>query len=156
MLSSLITKLAHVSLGKMHPRSLKLSLVLMFVTVAAGLVIRFAHLGLPPFVVKYGGSMLWASMIYWVSSTLLPRCRLLPIGLISGILATAVEFAKLYHQPALDAFRLTLPGILLLGRIFSVWDIVAYWLAIGVGLLIDALIRRKQRPWETRPTASTA
>jgi hypothetical protein len=115
----------------------------MFLTVAAGLAIRFAPLGLPHFVVKYGGSMLWALMIYWIVSTLLPARRFLPVALLSGAIATAVEFAKLCHTPALDAFRLTLPGILLLGRFFSVWDIVAYWLAIAMGALIDgALIRQ--------------
>lgn len=114
---------------------------MMSVSVAAGLAIRFAHLGLPPFVVKYGGSTLWALMIYWILSTLLPSWRLIPIAVLSGTLATAVEFAKLYHQPALDAFRLTLPGILLLGRIFSVWDIVAYWLAIAVVTAVDKRLR---------------
>ena len=52
------------------------------------------------------------------------------------------EFFKLFHAPALDAFRLTLPGILLLGRIFSVWDIVAYWLAICIAALGDLAMRR--------------
>jgi hypothetical protein len=77
--------------------------------------------------------MLWALMIYWVISALLPSMHILSVALLSVILATAVEFFKLYHSPALDAFRLTIPGILLLGRIFSGWDIVAYWLAICVG-----------------------
>jgi len=43
--------------------------------------------------------------------------------------------------PWLDAFRLTLPDILLLGRIFSGWDILVYWVAIGVGALLDARVR---------------
>jgi len=126
----------------MPPRPFALSLALMLGTIAAGLAIRFGHLGLPPFIVKYGGSMLWALMIYWISSTLLPAWRLDSIALFSGTLATAVEFAKLYHQPMLDAFRLTLPGILLLGRIFSVSDIVAYWLAIVIGVAADAGMRK--------------
>jgi hypothetical protein len=117
----------------------------MFLTVIAGLAIRFAPLGLPHFVVKYGGSMLWALMIYWIVSTLVSARRLLPVGLLAGAIATTVEFAKLYHSPALDAFRLTLPGILLLGRFFSVWDIVAYWFAISIGVLIDNGIRSADR-----------
>jgi hypothetical protein len=47
----------------------------------------------------------------------------------------------LYHSPELDAFRLTLPGILLLGRFFSAWDILAYWSAIAAGVLLDRRIR---------------
>jgi hypothetical protein len=104
---------------------------------------RFAPLGLPQFVVKYGGSMLWALMIYWIVSALLPRWqRLLSVAMLAAAIATAVEFLKLYHSTALDAFRHTLPGILLLGRIFSVWDILAYWLAISAGVLADSALRR--------------
>jgi len=94
-------------------------------------------------VVKYGGSTLWALMVYWIVSTLLPSWRLPAVALLTGVLATAVEFVKLYHSPGLDAFRLTLPGVLLLGRFFSVWDIVAYWLAIVAGALVDQRIRRR-------------
>jgi hypothetical protein len=122
-----------------------LTLALMVVTVAAGLTIRFAPLGLPPFIVKYGGSTMWALMAYWIVSTLLPSRRLLTVVLLTGTLATAVEFVKLYHSPILDAFRLTLPGIVLLGRFFSAWDIVAYWLAISVGALVDRGLRPVER-----------
>jgi carbon starvation protein CstA len=116
----------------------------MLVTAVAGLTVRFAPVGLPPFIVKYGGSMLWALMIYWIVSTLLPSWRLLA-ALLAGALATAVEFIKLIHSPLLDAFRLTFPGIVLLGRVFSGWDIVAYWLAISLGAFADRGIRSAQR-----------
>ena len=125
----------------MHPRSMALSLVLMAVTMITGLVVRFVHFGLPPVVVKYGGSMLWALMIYWIVSTLLPSVRLCSVALLTAGITTAVEFFKLFHAPALDAFRLTIPGILLLGRFFSAWDILAYWIAIVAGVLLDRRIR---------------
>jgi hypothetical protein len=121
----------------MAPRSLTHSLALCFITIAAGLTFRLVPLGLPAFVVKYAGSTLWAVMIYWIVSTLLPTWRVPMVAVISGGIATAVEFFKLYHSPGTDAFRLTLPGILLLGRYFSVWDIVAYWIAIAAGALAD-------------------
>jgi hypothetical protein len=119
------------------PRSLLASFALLIATVRAGLAIRFAPLGLPPFLVKYGGSALYAMMLYWVISTILPSRRFLNAALLAGALATAIEFFKLVHTPALDTFRLTLPGVLLLGRFFSVWDIAAYWLAIAAGALAD-------------------
>jgi hypothetical protein len=56
-------------------------------------------------------------------------------------MATAIEFLKLFHSPPLDAFRHTLAGILLLGRFFSVWDLIAYWLAISIGALVDRRLR---------------
>ncbi|HLJ85203.1 MAG TPA: DUF2809 domain-containing protein [Candidatus Angelobacter sp.] len=129
----------------MRYRPLRVSLALITITMVAGLLVRFARLGLPPGVIKYGGSTLWALMLYWIVSALLPSLRLRTIALLTGVLATAVEFVKLYHSPDLDAFRLTLPGVLLLGRFFSVWDIVAYWLAIVAGAVVDQRIRLHQR-----------
>ena len=127
----------------MSSRSIRLSVALMFATIAVGLLIRFARLGLPYPVVKYGGSMLWALMIYWIVSTLAPPLNLTVATLIAGALATAIEFLKLYRTPTLDAFRLTLPGIILLGRFFSTRDIAAYWFAILCGTLIDVRLRSR-------------
>jgi hypothetical protein len=126
----------------MTPRPLSRSFALVLVTVAAGLVVRLVPLGLPGFFVKYAGSMLWALMMYWIVSTLLGSTRLLTVAFISGAIGTAVEFLKLYHSPGLDAFRLTLPGILLLGRYFSVRDILAYWIAIFAGAALDSWVLR--------------
>jgi hypothetical protein len=126
----------------MKARPVLLSLRLMLLTIAAGLAVRFARVGLPARVVKYGGSALWALMIYWVVSTLAPRLRVDAAVLLSGLIATAVEFFKLYRSPGVDAFRLTLPGILLLGRYFSGWDIGAYWIAIVAGGVVDWRTRR--------------
>jgi hypothetical protein len=69
----------------------------------------------------------------------------LPVALLAGVLATTVEVFKLYHAPARDAFRLSLSGILLLGRIFSVWEIIAYWLAISAGAFLDYWCHRALR-----------
>jgi hypothetical protein len=129
----------------MKPRTLRSSLALFLATVMAGLAVRMAPLGLPAVVVKYGGSMLWAVMIYWIVSAALARWRLPVVGLIAVAIATAVEFFKLYHSPAMDAFRLTLPGMILLGRYFSVRDIGAYWVAIGLAAWLDGGIRRMER-----------
>lgn len=121
------------------------SVALIAVTVAAGLAVRMAPLGLPAFVVKYGGSALWAVMIYWIASTLLPRWRLTTVAGMSGVVATAVECFKLYRSPGMDAFRLTLPGMLLLGRHFSGCDILAYWIAICGGAMLDRALRGTKR-----------
>ena len=130
----------------MPARSLASSAAIILVTIAAGLAVRFVPLGLPPSLVKYGGSTLWALMIYWIVSTVFSWWRLSAVALVAGVVATAVEFLKLYRSPGLDAFRLTLPGILLLGRYFSIWDILAYWLAILAGALMDRAIRADPRP----------
>jgi hypothetical protein len=117
------------------------SLALVVVTIVAGIGVRFLRLGLPASVVKYGGSMLWAATIYWVASTGFGRMRVVVVALIAGSVATAVEFFKLYRSPEVDSFRGTLPGILLLGRYFSWWDMVAYWVAVVAAAALDRALR---------------
>jgi hypothetical protein len=119
----------------------------MLATVIGGLTVRFAPLGLPRSIVKYGGSTLWALMIYWVVSTLLPSWRIHTVALLAATSATLVEFVKLYHSAQLDAFRHTLAGVVLLGQFFSVWDLIAYWLAISIGALLDWRLRSTERPF---------
>ena len=113
--------------------------------IAAGLALRRFGLGvgLPASIVKYGGSVLWATMVFFLTSILasiaglrLPRWR---IASISAVIAVSVELFRLVHAPWLDAFRLTLAGALLLGRIFSRWDMIAYGAGIILGMLLDRL-----------------
>ena len=127
-----------------RPRAFTLSLLLMLSTMAGGLIIRFAPLGLPSALMKYGGSTLWALMLYWSVSTVYSSWATSRLVCMAGVLATTVELVKLYRSPWLDAFRLTLPGALLLGRFFSVWDLVAYWSAIMIGALLDQSINRAE------------
>lgn len=128
----------------MRRRPPVLSAILIAGTIAAGVTLRRTQLGLPSMIVKYGGSILWAMMIYWIVSSLRSAWRLRAVA-AAILLATAIELLKLYHAPALDAFRLTLPGTLLLGRIFSWWDLLAYWLAIVACAFVD---------WRLRPRGS--
>jgi uncharacterized protein DUF2809 len=130
----------------MRPRPLTISIALLFATILSGLLIRFAPLGMPPLLVKYGGSALWAVSIYWLVSTLLPNMRVEGAAAITAAIATTVEFFKLYHSPPVDSFRLTLPGVLLLGRFFSLWDLLAYYVAICVAGSLDQSLRNSLPP----------
>ena len=114
----------------------------MAATILAGLILRFAPLHLPYFLWKYGGSALWAITVYWLLASLLPRVRPLMLAILATLISLAVEFSRLIPSPALDAFRLTLAGKLLLGRIFSPRNIVAYWLAILAIAIVDTLAVR--------------
>ena len=113
----------------------------MATTIAAGLSVRFVHLGLPFLVVKFGGSALWAVAIYFLSSTIFGAWPVRWNVALSGIIGTAIEFLKLYQAPWLDAFRGTLPGIVILGRIFNWRDIVLYWVAIFFAAGLDHWLR---------------
>jgi uncharacterized membrane protein YcgQ (UPF0703/DUF1980 family) len=114
------------------------------VTIIAGLTIRLAPLGLPNTLTKYGGSLLWAMMIYWIVSTARLNLTLTAYALMSGTVALTAELFKRYHTPLLDAFRITLPGKLLLGRVFSLWDLLTYAIAVVVGVFADCAIRSRK------------
>ncbi|MCK1711918.1 MULTISPECIES: DUF2809 domain-containing protein [unclassified Bradyrhizobium] len=114
---------------------------LALIVIACGLGLRWYGfpLGLPAFVVKYGGSLPWATMVFLLVGALLPRLTRNQFTAIAVAIAIVVEFSRLVHAPWLDAFRLTTAGALLLGRIFSLWNLVAYAIGIVFGVWIDRL-----------------
>lgn len=112
-------------------------LLIALLTLVAGLMWRFVFTGLPPFLYKYGGSVLWAAMIYWLAAAARPQAKPVRLAIIAAAIATAVELFKLIHSPALDAFRLTFAGKVLLGRFFYGSDFLAYYLAIAAAALVD-------------------
>jgi hypothetical protein len=108
--------------------------------IACGVVLRLGgyEIGLPYFLVKYGGSTLWGAMVFFLIAMLLPRQPLGRLAILAIVIAALTEFSRLYHTPWLDEFRLTLAGALLLGRIFSWWNIVAYGLGIALAAFFEA------------------
>jgi hypothetical protein len=116
------------------------SCLLLLITIPVGLIWRM--LPLPFFAWKYGGSALWTVALYAFIATLLPRLRAATVALVSALLALLVELSRLLHQPALNTFRQTLAGKLLLGRFFSLKDIAAYWITIAALFLLDRNIDR--------------
>ena len=107
------------------------------VTIPVGIAWRMAPLHLPFFAWKYGGSVLWTFALYGCVVAVLPRLRPGGLALLTALLALLVELSRLVHQPLLNAFRGTLAGKLILGRIFSFKDIAAYWLAVALLFCFD-------------------
>lgn len=128
---------------------LRISLVraiLALAVIVCGLSLRWYGfpLGLPAFIVKYGGSLLWATMVFLLVGVLLPRLTGSGLAAIAAAIAIAVEFSRLVHTPWLDTSRLSTAGALLLGRIFSLWNLVAYAIGILFGIFIDRLVAKRR------------
>jgi hypothetical protein len=117
--------------------------LLLPITIAVGLAWRMVPMGLSPFWFKYGGSMLWAAALYWLIAACLPALRVSALAALAATIAALLEFSRLWHTPAMDAFRISLAGRLLLGRYFSLKNILAYWLAIALVALLDRSLLRK-------------
>ena len=98
-------------------------------------------LGLPSVLVKYGGSMLWGTMVFFLVAIAAPGQSHRRVALISILLAVCVELFRLVHTPWLDDFRLTTWGALLLGRVYSPWNILAYGVGIMLGMILDRLAK---------------
>jgi hypothetical protein len=122
-------------------------LLLLLITIPLGLAVRFLPLHLPWFLYKYLGSLLWAAALYWFLAALLPKLRPMALATLAITIATLVELSRLIPIAPIDAFRLTLPGQILLGRYFSLKNIAAYLLAITVTAALDhTLLPRPQNP----------
>ena len=111
--------------------------------IIAGVILRFIPTGLPYYVTKYGGSGLWAAMIFCLIAAIFPHRKTMTLAAAALSFTALSEFFRLYHKPTLDAFRLTLAGALLLGRVFDPWHLVAYAVAILIVVAIDSLVIRR-------------
>jgi hypothetical protein len=111
--------------------------LLLLITIPIGLAVRLLPLGLPWFLYKYLGSALWAAALYWFLAALLPKLRPAVVATLTIIIATLLELSRLIPIAPVDTFRLTFPGEILLGRFFSVKNIVAYILAIALTATLD-------------------
>ncbi|CAO4147373.1 DUF2809 domain-containing protein [Methylorubrum thiocyanatum] len=126
------------------PQTRRLALLAaVLIVIAAGIGVRLLPLGLPREVVKYAGSVLWGAMVYGLVALVRPTAATGRLAAVALALAVLVELFRLVHTPELDAFRRTLAGQLLLGRIFSVWNVVAYAIGIGLAAGLDAGTRRR-------------
>ncbi|MGR9175437.1 ribosomal maturation YjgA family protein [Rhizobium leguminosarum] len=125
-----------------------LPLAALFLVIVLGLVLRrFGYAaGLPFIVVKYGGSALWGAMVYLLVALFVARSRPAVIAVTALFIAISVELFRLYHTPWLDAFRLTTAGALLLGRVFSLWNMLAYAIGIAAGCAFDHARRAATHP----------
>lgn len=118
-----------------------LYLVTALVIIAMGLGLRLMPLGLPFFVTKYGGSIMWGTMVYLLVKAFRPSMRVGAAAPIAFGISALTESSRLYHAPELDAFRQTFAGALLLGRVFSGWNILAYGAGVALAAITDRNIR---------------
>ena len=113
-------------------------------TIALGL---FVHLGggaLAPAARDVLGDMLWAAMLTWWVSALVPSRSLRFRAALALAGCFAVELSQLVHTPALDAVRSSRLGHLVLGSGFDPRDLLAYTGGVLAAVLLDASWRRSR------------
>jgi hypothetical protein len=115
--------------------------------VVAGLLCRSPGVGLPWPIAKWSGSVLWGAMVYALTGVARPGA---PAGIrltAALALALAVELSRLWSLPWLDEFRRTTAGALLLGRIFSPLNLLAYAIGIMIGRIVEGWWLNRHARW---------
>jgi hypothetical protein len=126
---------------------------LALIVISLGLALRLGPWRLPLAVHHYGGGILWGMMLYaLVAAFRLPHWRRRGCLVAAHGVAVCIELTRLVHTPSLDAFRRTLAGQLLLGQLFSGWNVLAY--AAGIGVMAT-LVRPVVRPQRCEPDDPT-
>ena len=87
------------------------------------------------------GDALWASMMVWWISAILPTAPLAQRAALALTACFAVELSQLVHAPALDTLRRTFLGRLVLGVDFDPRDLLAYSLGVVVAMVGDRATR---------------
>ena len=111
--------------------------VLATLTIAVGLLVHYGGGVLGPSARDVLGDALWASMMFWLISAAAPGSRAWTRAAIAVAVCFGVEFSQLYRAPALDAWRATVPGHLILGSGFDPRDLLAYTAGVALSAVLD-------------------
>lgn len=119
-------------------------LVLALVTMTAGLGVHFHGAPVLGYAVRdIIGDALWAMMIYWLVSAVVPRVTWAQRAGVAFAICAAVEVSQLYHAPSIDAMRRSILGHLVLGSGFDARDFVSYAAGIAAAFLLDRRMFRR-------------
>jgi len=130
-------------------------LALAAVTIALGLTVHRRGTALTPEARDVLGDILWAVMILWGVSAVVPAASRARRAAAALAICWTVECSQLHHTPSLDALRATTVGHLVLGSGFDPRDLAAYAAGIVVGALLDGMVSRRQvRSADVRQRAS--
>lgn len=119
---------------RLRPRLIYLLLLL--ITVAAGLVSRRFPDITPDWILRYAGDTLWALMVFWIARIVFPWHRPTTSALAALLFSYAIELSQIYHASWIDHIRATRIGGLVLGFGFLWSDLVCYTVGVFLGLLI--------------------
>ena len=128
--------------------------VLALGTISVGLVVHWHGTLLPATLRDVLGDALWAMMMGWWIGALAPNARPASRAGFALAICWIVEFSQLYHGPTLDAWRMTIPGQLILGSGFDLRDLGAYALGVLAALILELTVRGRHRSTNAGPGAA--
>ena len=114
-------------------------------TIALGLLVHRGGGALPPALRDVAGDALWAVMMTWWISALVPHARLSRRAAAALAVCVCVELSQLVRDPGLNALRATTLGHLLLGSDFDPRDLFAYTAGVLAAVLFEFVVCRVRR-----------
>ena len=117
-------------------------IVLIVITLMSGLASRYFD-GLPTWFSSHAGDALWAMLVYWLWTLILPRQAVWKIALIALSSAFLVEFSQLYQAEWINALRQNTLVALVIGRGFLWIDLLRYSVGIACAAGLDYWIFRQ-------------
>jgi len=130
--------------SEIQPRSRLLYAALGAGVIGLGLLWRSPFLGFfSPFITKYGGSALWALLVFLCCGFVKTRASTWRLLFAATVISFCVEFSQLYHAPWIDHIRAHRLGGLILGSTYSSYDLVAYFAGIVAGAILEAILRKR-------------
>lgn len=114
-------------------------LIIIPVIIATGLLVRIKQVWFPAVVNLYLGDALYAVMVFYIYSFVLPfKSGIIRAG-YALITCYCIEFLQLSSAPCIVAARATLPGRLVLGQGFLWSDLLAYSMGIAAAYVADRI-----------------
>ena len=108
--------------------------------IALGLASRSFPSLIPTILGKYPGDALWALVVFLGCGFINPRASTRHLAAFALAFACLIEWSQLYRTPWLDSVRGTTLGHLVLGSVFSWFDIAAYAVGVLLGVIVDKLV----------------
>jgi hypothetical protein len=120
-------------------------MLLLVVTVIAGLASRQFPDALPYWIHEYAGDTLWALLVFLLLGFIFKTKSSLWVSLVAITFSVGIEISQLYHAPWIDALRAYRLGGLILGFGFLWSDLVCYTLGVGFGFVMEWVLKRLQK-----------
>lgn len=126
-------------------RNRLLYLLLIVLTVLAGLASRSFNSILPNWTTIYLGDALWALMVFFGVAFLFREKSTLWVASAALIFSFVIEISQFYHAPWIDTIRQTRIGGLILGFGFLWSDLLCYTAGVVFGVLVDLYLHKTKK-----------
>ena len=120
-------------------------LIVSFVTIATGLLVRMNKQWFPDIANLYLGDILYAFMMFYIVSFFALQKSGRTRALIALAICYCIEVFQLYQSDWINVIRQTIPGKLVLGSGFLWSDLLAYFIGVAAAFFVDTFVISKAK-----------